>query len=175
MTPLEFRDAWRTPPGVFNWLDDRFNFDVDLCADKTNALVSIYMDKDFDALTDSWHLYGDTGFCNPPYSQQKDFVNAAVQEAGLGFTTVMLLPVFNGQSFWEQIFDNATVFPIIGRLSFLAPCDFEQRVKVKGEEVIKQIKENDPLQGNTSGSRIVVFGDATPLAGYEYLLRDEMK
>nr|DAM11675.1 MAG TPA: DNA N-6-adenine-methyltransferase [Caudoviricetes sp.] len=36
------KDTWQTPKYFFNWLNKRFDFDIDGCANGDNALVKLY-------------------------------------------------------------------------------------------------------------------------------------
>lgn len=164
-TPVQFRDAWRTPPGVFNYLNSTYNFDIDLAADEENARCQTYFTERYNALDFDWYRCGQSGWCNPPYSRQQAFIDKAIEQAKRGFITVMLIPCFNGQAYWQKIYDSgAHVTNIIGRLSFLSPCDYVSAGK--------QIRKGDPAPGNTSGSCIIQFGGnrVLPL----YLLRENM-
>lgn len=167
MTPTEFRDAWRTPPYLFHWLNKQFNFDIDLCADKENKLVHSYISVQSDSLTVDWHKLGKVGFCNPPFSNQWGFINKAIDEAMRGFVTVMVLPCFNGQAYWKHVYDHAEVTNIVGRINYLSPCDYTRVVNKKKV----QVKKGQPVPGNTSGTCIVVFGATL---ARDYVMRTDM-
>lgn len=172
MTPQEFRDAWRTPAFVFKYLHSIFNFDVDLAADEKNAKLPVFLDSH--ATQIDWSLLGAVGWCNPPFSQQAEFIAWAISQAEKGFVTAMLLPCFNGQGYWGQIYENAFVTQCIGRLPFESPCDFERIIKTRGKpDRIELVKEGDPLPGNTLGSCFVQFGGVRRLP--EIIYRDDMK
>lgn len=167
-TPLHIRNRLRTPQFVYEYLNTLLDlrFDVDLCADEKSALNRLYIDAETDALKVDWRTYGKSGFCNPPYDSQKAWIDKAISQYQNGFTTAMLIPCFNGQAYWKDIFINAHVMPIVGRLSFICPETF-----VKGDDIIF---EGDPMPGNDSGSCIVVFNPPeTNLP--DYLVRDDMR
>ena len=139
-TPESERDSWATPPFIFHWLDDAFIFDVDLAASHKNKKCERYFTVDDDALNNDWHGFDSkTGFCNPPYSNISPWINKAIQESKLGFTTVMLIPTPNGESYYNDVFENATeIVFITGRLSFIAA-------------------DGKPKSGNPKGSCVVIF------------------
>lgn len=141
-TPTEDRDSWRTPPWLFAWLDDRFNFDVDLAADKRNWLCPLFYTKEDDALSQDWRAKGGRGFLNPPYSKIDPWVEKAVLAQVCGFLTVMVMPSCNGEDRFQHVFSYASeIIDIVGRVAFLTP---------DGKEV----------KGNTRGSSVYIFDPA---------------
>lgn len=135
------KDCWATPQYLFNWANDIYKFDIDLCASRDNAKCGIYYEIRDNSLERDW--YGDpfrVGWCNPPYSDINPWVEKAIEQAKKGFTTVMLIPSFNGEKRDSLIFDNATNIVLIeGRIGFINP--------VTGKKV----------SGNPKGSMIVEF------------------
>lgn len=53
-------EEWGTPQGLFNRLNEEFNFILDICASKENAKCHKYYTKEEDALKQEWGgaLYG---------------------------------------------------------------------------------------------------------------------
>lgn len=147
MTDKFDKDTYRTPRYVFNWLNKRFEFHIDGCANAKNALLDAYVGKDSawgeDFLdTKTSYLYDNMRFfVNPPYSNPLPFVKAATELMLKGHLVVMLLPADKSTKWYKVIQDNATeVIDIIGgRISFLHP--------ETGEEV----------KGNNKGSMVAVF------------------
>jgi len=134
------KDTWATPQYLFNWLNSIYDFDIDLCADVDNSKCSNWIDIEDNSLIRDWFSYGDTGFCNPPYSNIKPWIDKAIAEAKKGFTTVMLIPTPNGESHYKQIFESATSLSFItGRIAFYNP-------------ILKK-----EVGGNTRGSCVVEF------------------
>lgn len=39
------RNTWQTPEYFFNWLNKRFDFDIDGCANESNALCANWVGK----------------------------------------------------------------------------------------------------------------------------------
>ena len=141
-TPKPERDSWSTPDYIFKWLDDIFDFDVDLAADEHNTKCRLnHFTADDDGVKQHWSYFGKTGWLNPPYSKIAPWISKAIQEQKDNrFTTVMLIPTPNGESYYREIFKHASdIIFITGRLSF---------IDANGK----------PKSGNTRGSCIVVFG-----------------
>lgn len=79
-------DSWQTPQDLFDVLNkggayqglefEGFNFNIDLCADESNHLCDKWF-KDY--------LIADfkegVGFCNPPYSNPKPFIEKAWEDS----------------------------------------------------------------------------------------------
>ncbi|MGE0289545.1 MAG: DNA N-6-adenine-methyltransferase [Bradyrhizobium sp.] len=140
-TPVEDRDEWRTPPWLFEWLDDRFDFHIDLAATRGNALCPLYVTKDGDAMSKDWHEFDNAtvGWCNPPYSKIDPWVDKAILEQMLGFTTVMVFPSVNGEERFADIFTHCSeVIDIVGRVHFLRP-------------------DGTPVKQNTRGTSVYIF------------------
>lgn len=141
-TPPETRDSWRTPPWLFAWLDERFNFEIDLAADADNALCDSYFTLDSDALQRPWNVFASRGFLNPPYSRIDPWIAKAIDEQCNGFLTVMVMPSCNGEDRFQHVFSCASeIIDIVGRVAFLTP---------NGKEV----------KGNTRGSSVYIFDPA---------------
>ena len=112
-TGKEAHNDWSTPKEFYDELDKEFKFDFDPCP-LNNDLST------WDGLKGAW---GKVNFVNPPYSRKlkEGFVKKAVEEYGLGKTSVMLLPVSTSTKlFHEHILPNITepVRFIKGRLKF---------------------------------------------------------
>lgn len=164
-TPKDERDEARTPDWLFEWLDSDYHFDVDLAATDDNRKGGLpFMSKDrMDALNHPWFTYDDdayplntVGFCNCPYSNIAPWFDKAAFEALQGFTTVLVVPTFNGDAYWDIPSKHATtIINLIGRVEFLRP-------------------DGTPFKGNPRGTCIVVF---TPEGGppvLEWVFRDEI-
>lgn len=106
--------CWETPPAVFAKLQEDFGpFDLDLTANASNHLRPRWLgpgsDIGEDALTIPWHYYGDAGFSNPPYGPfVQKILRKAADEARLGFTTTLLLPMRVTKAFREVILPQAS-------------------------------------------------------------------
>jgi len=125
------KDDWETPRALFDALHAEFDFTADVAASATNHLCPRWLGPGSeiaeDALACVW--VKERAFCNPPYSQVKNFVaRAAWAAANNGTTTVMLLPARTDTKwFHEFIWDRERHHPrkgvqvrfLKGRLKFL--------------------------------------------------------
>jgi DNA (cytosine-5)-methyltransferase 1 len=98
-------DLWRTPRALFEALDAEFAFDIDLAADKTNALVPRWLGPgglEPDALAVDWPSFGRTGWLNPPYSTAMilRFMEAVARHSRR-MTIVTLTPLDPSTEWWE--------------------------------------------------------------------------
>lgn len=97
-----------TPIGVYQALDKRFHFDLDLFANEQNHLHAAWLGPGSpvpngeDALRTVWYWEGNpqsprthVGFANPPYGTAivTAVLKKALTEHRRGFTTVLLLPM----------------------------------------------------------------------------------
>lgn len=109
-------DQWATPHDFFDKLNNEFQFDLDPCADETNAKCKKYYTKEDDGLAQNWD--GFRVFCNPPYGREigKWVKKASETRGGL---VVMLIPARTDTSYWhDYIHGKAEVRFIRGRLKF---------------------------------------------------------
>ncbi len=91
-------DQWETPQWLFDELNAEFDFDIDLCANKTNAKCLHYYD---DYLIDKmlWNAHYHSvklntfkcAFLNPPYSNPRPFVEKAFKDAKENKITIVCL------------------------------------------------------------------------------------
>jgi phage N-6-adenine-methyltransferase len=127
---------WETPPEIFKKLDDKYHFDLDVCATKENTKCVIYIDPERDALKQDWG--GHICFMNPPYGREiKNWVKKAYEESKKPFTVVVcLLPARTDTSWWHDYVMKGQITFIRGRISFLsngkklAPAPFPSAIVV---------------------------------------------
>lgn len=117
--------TWRTPDVIFKPLHDRFNFTIDLAADKENTLLPKFFGEEEDSLKQNWE--GHTGWCNPPYGRQipkwtKKCLNTKVQP---GNAIVILLPARPDTSWWHDVKDNCITVFLRRRIPFTEPSKQE--------------------------------------------------
>lgn len=99
-------DNWNTPKSVYQILDAEFRFDFDPCPEKHT----------FDGLTREW---GQSNYCNPPYSQLKKWLEKGFNEWKKGKTVVFLIPSRTDTIAWHSYCMKATEIRFIkGRLKF---------------------------------------------------------
>ena len=145
--------TWQTPKYVFNWLDARFNFFVDGCANESNALTPDYIGEKgihHDFLSVSAKFLMDTVCCtsvyvNPPYSDVTPFIIKAKELRDAGCLVVMLLNNDKSTQWYQNHIHNVAneVIDITGgRIAFIHP--------VTGKKI----------KGNSKGQIVVVFDPA---------------
>ena len=151
MTEQKFdKDTWQTPKYVFNWLDARFKFGVDGCANESNALTPDYIgDKGIhhDFLNVSAKFLMDAVCCNsvyvnPPYSDVTPFIVKAKELRDAGCLVVMLLNNDKSTQWYQnhiQGVANEVIDITGGRIAFIHP--------ITGKEI----------KGNSKGQMVVVF------------------
>jgi phage N-6-adenine-methyltransferase len=96
---MDNMDNWRTPPEIFNKLNDEFHFDFDAAADETNHLCAKWGS---DSLRISeWD--GSRVFCNPPYGRQlAPFVWKCLEQSWRGRIVVALIPMRTRAEWWHS-------------------------------------------------------------------------
>ena len=151
MTEQQFdRNTWQTPKYVFHWLNLRFKFDIDGCANGDNALVKLYfgdggladdfLNFNLDALKGG--LSRASIFVNPPYSNVTPFIKRAKVLCNDGHLVVMLLNNDKSTQWYQNHIHgvaNEVIDIVGGRIAFIHP-------------VTKQ-----EIKGNSKGQMIVVF------------------
>ena len=102
----------KTPDDLYDILDKEFHFDFDPCP----TFYGIVTAK-FDGLSINWKK---SNYCNPPYNNQKAWVEKAYNESLKNKTCVMLLPArTDTKLFHDFIFKKAYEIRFIkGRLRF---------------------------------------------------------
>lgn len=82
---LNHKDDWKTPPYIYDPLNEEFNFNFDPCPYQHDL-------NKWDGLLVDWK---ERTFINPPYSAdiKKEFVLKAISESKKGKLCVVLIPV----------------------------------------------------------------------------------
>jgi phage N-6-adenine-methyltransferase len=110
-------DQWATPQDFFDQQNALHGpFDVDVCADATNAKCAVYFDKDIDGLAQPW-----VGKCwmNPPYGRDiGKWMKKAKESAGAGTVVVCLVPARTDTKWWHDYAMAGHIVFIRGRLKF---------------------------------------------------------
>lgn len=95
-------DDRATTPEVFDQLDARFGFTVDVAAAEHNAKCARFYDRESDGLAQSWA--NESVWCNPPYSNVEPWVRKAWAECLMAKSIVLLVPANRTeQRWWQQI------------------------------------------------------------------------
>ena len=153
-------NEWSTPQDFFNFLDEEFNFDIDVAATKKNKKCSIYFDINNDGLSKSWNkLSFSACWMNPPYGGHTGaWIKKAYEESKTGATTVCLIVSSTDRSYWHDfIFPYAKQIRFTrGRLRFgnvkstapfayavviFSPALFTDRIVYYSESINKQMKK----------------------------------
>lgn len=111
-------DIWETPQEVFNELDKEFNFTLDPCASHSNAKCNKYYTIEDNGLQQDWG--GEVVFCNPPYSDIKNWVKKCYYESLKPNTVVVLLIPARTDTryFHEYIYHRTEIRFVSGRIKF---------------------------------------------------------
>jgi len=108
--PKSKSDKWITPPEIYSKLNEEFKFNYDPCPIE-------YKDGDKDGLKADW---GDSTFCNPPYSNVALWIKKSHDEWKKGKQIVMLInSITDTKAFHEYIYNKAELRFIKGRISFI--------------------------------------------------------
>lgn len=120
------RQNWRTPPDLFEPLNEVFDFKLDAASDGNNALCDRFFTPEDDALQQSWNAgEGAWTWCNPPYGRGlKNWIHKAVEESQKGARVVVLaFACTDTQWFREAWFAAREVWFFSGRIKFVDPDD----------------------------------------------------
>ena len=111
-------DQWATPRWFFNEWDAHFRFELDVCADHTNAKCDRYFNAEDNGLAQEWAPH--RCWMNPPYGREIGrWVKKAYEESQKGATVVCLLPARTDTSWWhDYVIAHGKVTFIRGRLKF---------------------------------------------------------
>lgn len=116
------KDCWQTPLELFKPIDDKYNFEVDVCASAENALCEYFWTVDDDCLQKDWGDGGGFVWCNPPYSNPLPFVEKCQQ---YGYA-VMLLNQDTSTKWAKIVFEKASkVILLSDRVRFINPVTLE--------------------------------------------------
>lgn len=109
---------WETPQWLFDALDARFHFTIDVCATTENAKVPAHFNEGIDGLSQIWA--GHRCWMNPPYGREiVNWVAKARSEAERGALVVGLLPARTDARWWQgHVQGHADVRFLAGRLKF---------------------------------------------------------
>ena len=83
-------DLWYTPEDFFKKYDDKYKFEIDVCATDYNAKCDKYFTEEIDGLSQEW-----TGICwmNPPHGRTiGKWMKKAYDSSLSGSTVVCLVP-----------------------------------------------------------------------------------
>jgi phage N-6-adenine-methyltransferase len=111
-------DEWATPQEVFNRLDSEFHFELDVAATAENTKCEQFYSIENSGLRNPWAA---RNWCNPPYSEIKEWVTAAWRNQVAGNLTVMLIPARTDTRWFHDLIYNkprTEIRFLKGRLKF---------------------------------------------------------
>lgn len=159
-TATEIRDSWQTPKFIFDYYDERFNFNCDVACSNENRLVNEHwLTIEDDALNYATE-WGTRNWLNPPFSKILPWVTKAVEQmVRRDRLTVMILPSDTSVKWFDYAFKHCTECHFIsGRISFI------------------NSDTQKPVSGNNKGSVVFVFDPRSPFKSQVCLIdRESMK
>ena len=110
-------EEWETPQWLFDKLNAKFKFTLDVCATKENAKCVKYYDKNIDGLKQSW--LNEICWLNPPYGKTIALWMEKAYTTRLNCGTVVaLVPVRTDTKWGYDYCVNTDVWLLKGRLHF---------------------------------------------------------
>ena len=110
---------WETPQDLFDELDSKYHFTLDVCASIENTKCKQFYSKSDNGLRRPWA--GEVCWMNPPYGREiKQWVErACYQSRHCGATVVCLLPARTDTAWWhDYVLPYGEIHFIRGRLRF---------------------------------------------------------
>jgi phage N-6-adenine-methyltransferase len=135
-TPKNEQDCAQTPWWLFDAVQRKYSitFKLDVCANRATAKCAEYFslqERGENSLQRPWSAMN---WCNPPYSDIQPWVEKAAFEAGIGNTTVMLIPDKPEVGWMRHARSKAdTVVHMTSRIKFIRP-NGEPFLDSKGKE-----------------------------------------
>jgi len=133
-------DTWETPNEIFDELNKRFKFSLDVCANKKNAKCKRYFNKKNDGLKQRWK-----GACwmNPPYDSGviDKWMEKAYLSSLQGATVVCLVPAATSTRWWHDYAMKGHIEFIKGKVRFGINGDFSKRAPFHSAIVIFNSKK----------------------------------
>ena len=107
---------WETQQDFFDRLNEKYHFDLDVCATPENAKCSRFFTKEQDGLAQEWK---GTCWMNPPYGKEIGIWMRKAYESMLGGATVVcLVPARTDTAWWHDYAMKGKITFIRGRLKF---------------------------------------------------------
>lgn len=130
---------WGTPQGLFDELNEEFDFTIDVAASALNAKCIRYYTKDDDGLSKSWT--GERVFMNPPYGYGlKYWVKKAYDEThGLEGAEIVVgvLPSSSDVAwFHDYVYHIAEIRFLRGRVKFENSENGKKGSSTKGTMIV---------------------------------------
>ena len=109
-------DLWSTPQDFFDKYNEKYQFDLDVCALPENAKCTAYFTPEMDGLKQKW-----SGVCwmNPPYGREiSKWMKKAYESSLEGAIVVCLVPSRTDTAWWHDYAMEGEIELIRGRLKF---------------------------------------------------------
>jgi phage N-6-adenine-methyltransferase len=108
---------WSTPQYLFDLLDAKYHFELDVCATAENAKCGTYFTKENNGLALPWTPR--RCWMNPPYGRGiSKWIAKAYNESLRGALVVCLLPSRTDTAWWHDYVLHGEVAFLRGRLKF---------------------------------------------------------
>lgn len=110
------KEDWETPKELFDKLNEKFKFTLDVASSEENKKCNKYYTKKEDGLLQNWD--DEIVWCNPPYGKE---IGKWVEKASkCRSLVVMLLPSrTDTRWFHDYIYQKTEIYFIKGRLKFV--------------------------------------------------------
>ena len=109
-------DQWETPQDLFDELNEKYQFDIDVCALPENAKCDKYFSPEDNGLSKMW---SGTCWMNPPYGREiGKWMLKAFHEGCNGSTVVCLVPARTDTAWWHDFAMKGEITFLRGRLKF---------------------------------------------------------
>lgn len=110
---------WGTPQDLFDKLNAKYGFELDVCASDDNAKCKRYFTKETDGLAQEW---GGVCWMNPPYGRAiRKWMKKAYEESLKGATVVCLVPARTDTAWWHDYAMKGEIEFLRGRIKFVHP------------------------------------------------------
>lgn len=130
------KESYETPAWLFNYLNNRFHFDLDVAATEANTKCKYFLQN---ALDYGAEWKGNV-FCNPPYSNIMPWIEKACKETFLERCNlaVFVLPMdlSTKWGYYCSRYARNIVFLVGGRVKFVAPGGVKTISNAKGTMIV---------------------------------------
>lgn len=111
------RKDWETPAALFERLNLKYHFELDVAASPENAKCGRFYTEQDNGLLLPWSA---VNWCNPPYGKEiLNWCRKADEEAGKGNITVMLIPARTDARWFHEYCNKYHIEFIRGRIKFV--------------------------------------------------------
>lgn len=113
-------DQWATPQDLFDKLNAKFGFTLDVCASDWNHKCDRYFTVEDDGLLQDWG--SEICWMNPPYGRDiSNWMRKAAEESMFGATVVCLVPARTDTAWWHDYAMLGEIEFLRGRIKFVSP------------------------------------------------------